>query len=377
MRSGIVLSASLLLLGGCASVGPTDVSGVTRALRQRGVDPASVVVPFEVTDEMRAWVHERVPEGLSSEARLDRLLGAIVGPDGLNLQYTSARTGTAGEAFSSRLANCLGFTSLFVGLAREVGVQAFYLQVDDVERFEREGDLLVVSGHVNAGFDLGGGRIKILEFTNAPKAEYRHVRRLADLTAISLYHSNRGAELLRAGRSGDALPWLRKAVEIDPDLGDAWVNLGVATRRAGDYAGAEAAYRRALEADPDGASAYQNLAALLRIRGRVQESEELMAVAARSSSQNLFSYLALGDLSREHGRTEEAKRYYRRALWLGRDDPEPYAALGQLALDFGDRNEAKKWLRKASALNRSNERVRRLESKLAGPAAAARAEGDG
>jgi transglutaminase-like putative cysteine protease len=167
-RRGLVLPAALLLLGACASAGPTDLSGVSRALRQRGVDPASVVVPFEVTDEMRAWVHERVPDGLASEARLDRLLAVLVGPDGLNLQYTSARTGTAAEAFASHQANCLGFTSLFVGLAREVGVPAFYLAVDDVERFEREGDLLVVSGHVNAGFDLGGGRVKILESPTPP-----------------------------------------------------------------------------------------------------------------------------------------------------------------------------------------------------------------
>lgn len=369
MRRSALAAVVLSILAGCASAGPTTVAGVARELRQRGVDPAITVVPFEVTAEMRAWVHDRVADGGSPEQRLERLLTAIVSPSGLALSYEGGHTNTAREAFATRKANCLGFTSLFVGMARELGIPAFYLGVDDVERFEREGDLLVISGHVSAGFSLGGGRIKILEFTNAPKSEYHHVRHLTDLTAIALYHSNHGAELLRAGQTGEALPWLREAVTIDPNLGDAWVDLGVGLRRAGDLDGAEAAYRRALEVNPEGASAYQNLAVLLRLRGHDQEADDLMALSTRATAQSPFSFLALGDLSLAHGRTDEARRFYRRAMYLNRDDAEPYAALGLAALAGGDRSEARKWLRKGAARDKANERVRRLEARLAGDAA--------
>ncbi len=372
---GIALAVALWVLAGCSSAGPTTVAGVARELRQRGVDPATVVVPFEVTDEMRAWVHARVADSGSPEQRLEQLLAAIVDPSGMSLSYEWGHTNTAREAFATRKANCLGFTSLFVGLARELDIPAFYLGVDDVERFEREGDLLVISGHVSAGFSLGGGKIKILEFTNAPKADYRHVRHLADLTAIALYHSNHGAELLRAGRMDEALPWLRKAVVIDPELGDGWVDLGVGLRRAGDLDGAESAYRRALEVNPQGSSAYQNLAVLLRLRGHPQEADDLLTLSTRASGQSPFSYLALGDLSLSHGRTDEARRFYRRAMWLNRDDAEPYAALGLAALAGGDRREATKWLRKAAARDKGNERVRRLGARLAKEAAPAQSQG--
>ncbi|HEV2847294.1 MAG TPA: tetratricopeptide repeat protein [Thermoanaerobaculia bacterium] len=363
----------MLVLAGCASPGPADRSALHRDLRGRGLDPASVVIPFEVTGEMRAWVRQQVPETGSMEERLEKLLAALVSGDGLGLAYEGGRTGTAPDAFATRKANCLGFTSLFVGLAREVGLPAFYLDVDDVERFEREGDLLVISGHVSAAFDVGGGRVKVLEFTDAPRPEYRRIRRLPDLTAVALYHSNVGAELLRAGRSPEALSWLRKATVIDPGLGDGWVNLGVALRRGGDLEGAEKAYRHALEVDPEAASAYQNLAALLRFRGRAAEADSLMALATRANAQSPFSYLALGDLSLANGRQEEARRFYRKALRLGHDDPEPYAALGLVALAGGDRGEARKWLRKATALGRDNQRVRRLAGELGG----ARGEGKG
>jgi Flp pilus assembly protein TadD len=371
MRVGrIPLSATLggaLLALGCASArSPLGEADLLGDLRSRGVDPASVVVPWEITDEMRAWVHAEVPDNLPEGERLDALLTALLDPGRLALQYESGYSGTAREAFETRKANCLAFSSLFVGLAREVGVPAFYLDVDDVETFEKEGDLMVISRHTSAGFDLGG-QMKILDFAiPGRQPRYRRLSRLSDKTALALYHSNRGAELLRAGKRRESLDWLQKAVTIDPDLGGAWVNLGVALRRGGDVKGAETVYRKSLEVDPEEASAYQNLAALLRLQGQEAEAGELLVLATRVGGKNPFSYLALGDLSLAHGRLDEARRFYKRALHLYRDNPEPYAALGLVALEGGNRNEARKWLRKAASLDRDNERVRRLDGRLAG-----------
>lgn len=353
---------ALLSLGGCASSGPI-VSDLDKVLRDRGLDPAAVVVPYELTDEMREWVHRQVPEGTPVEDRLKLLLSGLLDPDRLRIQYEARFTGTAEEVFQNRRANCLAFTSLFVGLAREVGVPVVYLDVDDIEKFEKEGDLVVVSGHVSAGFNTGHS-LKILDFALAPPTEYRRVHPISDLTAIALFHSNRGAEALRTGRNEEALDWLRKAVAIDPDLGRGWVNYGVALRRAGDVKGAEAAYRKALEADPNAASAYQNLAALLRLQGQGKEADDLLSVSVRLGSRNPFIYLTLGDLSFAHGRMEEARRFYRKALKLYRQSAEPYAAMGMLSLASGDAGDAERWLRRALAIDQENQRVQQLARRL-------------
>ena len=364
-------------LGFASSQVPLGTSEVRKALQAQGIDPASVVIPFEITDEMRTWAHAQVSEAIPQEERLDKLLAAMVDPARLKLRYEAGRTVTAQEAFESRRANCLAFTSLFVGLARELGIPAYYLDVEDVERFEKEGDLMVVSGHVSAGFSIGGGKVKILDFSPSGMPAYRRVYRVSDLRAVALYYSNRGAESLRAGNSSEALTWLRKAVEIDPGFGGGWVNLGVALRREGDTPGAEAAYRRALEADPQTASAYSNLAALLRGRGDEAEAERLLAIAANVDRRNPFSYIALGDLSLAQGRFEEARRFYRQALRLHQQDAEAYAALGLVALAAGNPGEARKWLRRAESMDRENGRVRQLGDRLAGLAAPAinRSEG--
>jgi Flp pilus assembly protein TadD len=361
------LLVPLALLNGCASHGPVGSPELVGTLRSRGLDPANIVIPFEITDEMRAWAHAQVPDTTPSVERLDRLLAVMVDPSRLKLEYEPGHTATAREAFETRKANCLAFTSLFVGLARELGVPAFFLAVDDVERFEKDGDLMVVSGHVSGGYNVSGNQVKILDFTPRPQPGYRRVHSLSDVTAIALYYSNRGAEMIRVGRGDEALSWLRKAVAIDPELGGAWVNLGVGLRRAGDLPGAEAAYRKALEVDPEAASAYTNLAGLLRARGSDTEAEELLGLAARADGRNPFSYIALGDLSLAHGRLAEARRFYQKALRLNRDDAEAYAALGLVALAGGDRGEARRWLRKAEARGRENERVRQLGGRLDPP----------
>lgn len=364
---GIHLGLLLCLvfaLAGCASSGPI-VSDMEKELRSRGLDPVSVTVPFELDDEMRAWVHELVPSAAPAEKKLDLLLNGLLDPGKLRMQYEARSTGTAREVFRSRRANCLAFTSLFVGLAREVGVPVIYLDVDDVERFEKEGDLVVVSGHVSAGFNTGT-HLRILDFSAAPPTEYRRVYPISDMTAIALFHSNRGAEALRTNKNAEALEWLRKAVALDPELGSAWVNYGVSLRRSGDVKGAEEAYRKALEADPNAVSAYQNLASLLRFQGKVKEAEDLLALSSKLGSRNPFIYLALGDVSFSHGRLEEARRFYRRALRLYRQNPEAYAAMGLLSLAVGDSGDAERWLRKAVAIDQENQRVKLLAQRLGG-----------
>jgi Flp pilus assembly protein TadD len=366
-------AAVALLALGCASRGPLGTTDLKRDLRARGLDPAAIVIPFEISDEMRAWAHAHVPDSTPKDQRLDRLLAAMLSD--LKLQYESGHTATAREAFETRRANCLAFTGLFVGLARELGLPAFYLDVEDVERFEKDGDLMVVSGHVSAGYDIGGGKVKILDFTPAEDPGYRHVRPVKDIRAVALYYSNRGAESLRTGSSAVALGWLRKAVQIDPDFGGAWVNLGVALRREGDTAGSEAAYRKALEVDPQTSSAYTNLASLLRARGKDSEAAALLTLAANADHKNPFSYIALGDISLAQGRLREAERFYRQALRLHRDDAEVFAALGLVALESGDAREARKWLHRAEARDRDNRRVRLLGNRLAGPLPPPRTEG--
>ncbi len=361
-----VVSLGALAAGGCVSMTPGAQAEhrLRDEIRDRGLDPESVIVPFALDSEMRTWLHEHVQHAGTPQERLKGLLRLIVSTSGgLGVSYQSDLTITAEDVFRTRKANCLAFTNFFVAMSRELGLDVYFLLVEDLQSFAREGDLVVVSDHMTAAFGQSPDRL-VLDFTPGEVREYRETRELSDLMAVAMYYTNRGAGFLRSGDEPTALEWLEMAVKLAPDLAGAWTNLGVARRRTGDLGGAEVAYRRALETDAAALSAYQNLAALLRLRGEEQEANELMALTARRDNRNPFTFLDLGDLSLRYGRLNEAEGFYRRALRLARESPEPYAAIGILRLNSGDAKDARGWLRKAQGRDPKNDRVLRLERML-------------
>lgn len=364
-KRSLVASMVLLSLAGAAAVSAQRPANLILEdqIRARGLDPAKIVVPFEVTEEMRVWAYNNVPRysGRPDE-RLDALLEALLLKEGgINLEYEARTSRPAREVFETGKANCLGFTMLFVGLSRSVGLETYFLLVDDLVTAEREGDLVVLSGHVTSALGPPSQRI-VLDFAIAPVREYRRVGPIGDLTAIALYYSNRGAEELREGNLETAREWLETATKLEPELDDPWINLGVVRRRLGDNEGAEAAYRTALELDPSASSAYQNLAVLLQRVGRGEEGEELLALSKNLVHNNPYNYLSLGDLALRKGNLAEAERFYRRATRLAPKESFGYAALGRLALARGDEREAKSLLKKARRRGAEDSRVRLLES---------------
>lgn len=359
---------SVVVLCGCSAVDSEIISDrdhLARVLRSRNLDPGQVILPFGMTEEMRRYVRANVFDGLKAEDKLERLRSRLLDSTEMKVTYSWGYTGTATEVFEKREANCLAFTNLFVAMARELGVPVYFLAVDNVENFRKEGDLVVVTDHVAVGFGDAGDSLKIYDFSDQPEVDRRFVRRISDLTAIALFYSNRGAEALRLGLNEAAIDWLNSAVLIDPQLTTAWVNYGVALRRAKRVGEAESAYKKALEIDSRTYSAYNNLASLLRSQNRIAEATGYETTLAKTPNQNPYTYLTLGDISLSSGKIEEAERFYRRAVSLSSESAECLAALGQVAVATGDLRLARKMLKRASEIDRGMPRVQRLAEVLA------------
>lgn len=360
---------SLFVLGilGCASAGKGNLrdlaAEIARRLELAGLQGVEIEIPFEPTEEMRRWVRKHVGLAGDPVQKLERLLQVLLNRDGKQLEYERSSTRTAREVWVAYRANCLSFSHLLIGLAREVGISAYYLRVGDVERFTREQDLVVASEHVTAAFGPPSQR-RILEFSDRPTRTYRDLEPLSDLTAVALHYSNRGADALRVGDPLRARQELRIAVAIDPELADAWVNLGVAERRLGNLEAAESSYRRALQVDPRQSSAYHNLIVLLELTARQAEADELRQLLARGMTRNPYSYIALGDWFRSAKRLAEAEEFYRRATRFDPPPAEGYAALGELALLRRDLKSARKWLKRAERVEAEAPRVVALRARI-------------
>lgn len=346
------LPGSLLAQGGR----PVDLRPT---VLEKGLDPEPILQPLKLDEVARSWVRDKIPRGAPEVRQLEYLLEALQHGDGMAFEYAAGHTGTVQEVFETGRYNCLSFSMLFVAMAREVGLPAYYLKVDHLEDYEREGDLVVLSRHITAGYGFVKDRT-VLEFDLGPEISYNLAYPISDLEALALYYSNRGAERLRQGRAEDALKELEIAVTLDPKSSQAWINLGVAHRRLGDLEGAEVAYLRAIEIEKGSPAAFHNMVVLLRLRGEEDAAGEVLAQLAKRRNRNPFTFLALGDLSLDEGRVDDAGRFYRRALRLAKFEAEPRAAMGQWALASGQRDKAATWLERASEIDSESPRVRDL-----------------
>ena len=365
-KPGIVTLTSVVLLSQLESGIAADTNQwaeLESRVVERGLSLDEVLIPGRLTPEMQAWVHSKVPGDATEAETIRALLFALIEPFELRLTYDASHTGTAAEVWETRKANCLGFTHLFVGLSRELGLRTYYVRWARVQNFRKEGDLVVVSEHVSAGFGTGPQR-QVLEFGAVEGLERKLSYPISDLEALARHYANLSAEALQSGDLQSAQSLARIATQLEPTLPEGWVNLGVSRRRSGDLAGAESAYMSASAADPDHLPAYLNLSALMQIEGREDVANEILGLLDRRDNRNPYVYLALGDASYYEARLSEADRYYRRATKLGPDLAEPRAARGLVALKFGNPKAARRWLKRAQARNPEDHRVKELVTKL-------------
>lgn len=74
------------------------------------------------------------------------------------------------------------------------------------------------------------------------------------------YYYNQGSEILQLGDYRDAIVAFNKALEIDPELVDAYIKRATAKSKLNDYRGAIADYNKAIQIDPENADTYYNRA---------------------------------------------------------------------------------------------------------------------
>ena len=106
---------------------------------------------------------------------------------------------------------------------------------------------------------------------------YRRAIVLNERDAWSL--NNLGLLFLEQGFTEDAVPYLAKAIEVNPNVPAFHNNLGMALEHMGRFLGATEAYKGALAADPRYEKARQNLARVAAVKGGPEEPFDLAALA--------------------------------------------------------------------------------------------------
>jgi len=145
----------------------------------------------------------------------------------------------------------------------------------------------------------------------------------------SLIEHNQGFDLHLQGRLDEAEGFYRKALLLDPEFTEAWMNLGLVALTQGRGAEAQSCQRTALRLDPDNADAHNNLGMAHYALGHLAEAESCFRAALRLDPNHANATLNLGSARQLGNNVEEAEVLFRRALSLGVD---PARANSNLAL---------------------------------------------
>jgi tetratricopeptide (TPR) repeat protein len=117
--------------------------------------------------------------------------------------------------------------------------------------------------------------------------------------------------------NGNAIPALRRVIELAPRSDNAMARLGSALIETGDEAGAVLAFRQAFELNPENQNALESLSDYLSRKNDLSNDDEELSILHRIEK---LSYLSDWQLNRaginnyNKGHLYEAIRYWRRAV---------------------------------------------------------------
>lgn len=311
-----------------------------------------VPAPHEVlalSPRMEQFLHERVQANAASpRAHHELLLQSVFGAEGLALQYDPATTRGVRETFEAGSGNCLSFTLMYVAMARALGLEVAYQEVDEPV-WDRRGDTVLRTSHINVLLRIEG-RTRVIDFEPEARHATARLRKVDESRALAHFYNNRSMELLLDGDPQAALAWIERAIELDAGFVPAWANRGVVLRQLGREAEAEQAYLRALALDPQHPQSLSNLAGLYE---RWQDETRRAGYVLRlRDAQRDDPYAAF-----EQGREQErlgnlglAARHYRRAVRLHPGDEAFHLALFRVYYGLGETARAALSLERASQL---------------------------
>ncbi len=340
------IACLLMLLAGCAS---NPVSTPPQVFNDKlFVPPAERINPadiFAISPEMRRYLNAEIADQLNADGKQMGLFNALYRKDQLKLEYDSAMTRTAAQAFAARTGNCLSLTIMTAALARELGLSVRYQSVFTDENWSRSGGIYFSSGHVNLtlGKKQNDPRIRYdethlmtIDFFPLGQLEVQHAWAIEEKTIVAMFMNNRAAESLAQGKINDAYWWAREGILQDPNFLTSYNTLGVIYRRHGNLHEAEEAFKFQLARQPANVQAMSNLAMALTDMGRNEESAALSRKLAQIEPNPPYHFFNQGQVAVRAGDFKTAREMFAKEVSREPANSEFHFWLAIAYLGLGD-----------------------------------------
>ncbi len=179
-----------------------------------------------------------------------------------------------------------------------------------------------------------------------------------------------GSAQLRLGLTAAARQSFRKALQIDFNYIEAHFNLALTFRnkqasKAITFLQKDIDHlRRAIELNPSDGWAYVYLGNLLWASGELASAEQALKMGITVWPDDSLTHWCRASFYEFQGQTQEAKKLYQRAVQLDNNDPEANLRFGLFLKELGEGKKARFYLEHALTLDPKNEYARSILSTL-------------
>jgi len=336
------------MLGACASQQP--VKNTPPPLQNFG--PAQQVADVDIlapTPEMDEFLERYVLKYPDMRTRMYLLMNSISSNGVLGYKYDEGLTLTAKESFERRTGNCVGFANMMVVLARKAGMKAHYQEVFRRPEWANHEDTVLLVKHINVVLEIPGYTY-VVDISGVKINPNMRQRIIEDSYAKALYWNNIGAEALLENDLPKAHAYMSRAIETEPFITDAWINVGVVLGRNEQLEDAEFALKNALEIDDSEYSAMSNLYEIYVAQEDLASADELHAKVENYRQSNPYYLLRLSDEAFAEARFEESIILLQRAIRKKKNDHQLHFALAKTQYLSGELDAAEGSLVRAREL---------------------------
>jgi tetratricopeptide (TPR) repeat protein len=357
MRSSAIL-AICALLAACATslVAPPPAQLFNDPLFPPPSERISADDVFAVNPAMKHFLNTELAGQVNARGLQQGFVDALFTKGQLKLEYDSAMTRNAAQAFDARAGNCLSLVIMTAALAKEMGLPIRYRRVFADDSWSRSGDVYFSIGHVNlalgrpsieGGFGRDGSDTMTIDFLPPEDVRRTPALIIGEETIVAMYMNNRAAEAVARGQLDDAYWWARAAIAKDRGFLNAYNTLGVIYHRHGNLREAEYALGYALDGDPKNAHIMSNLARVLGDLGKDVERRTLIGRLQQLEPNPPFSFYDRGRKALREGDFRTAKAMFAKEVDRAPDYAEFHFWLAVACLGLREMGPAREELDRA------------------------------
>jgi tetratricopeptide (TPR) repeat protein len=181
---------------------------------------------------------------------------------------------------------------------------------------------------------------------SVPPANDPLMNEIRALNRSATYQVQIGMELERQGELEESVVAHEKALELDPKMVQAHINLIALYGRLGRFGRAEDHYKAAVELDPGSAESYYDYGVLLLRNEKFAEAETAFQKTLEIDPFHAAGHINLGFLLERQGRLSDAMAEYREAVANSPNDRQTHFNLGRILVNLKKYSEGIQELRK-------------------------------